>query len=43
MSRKKPVKTAVVTGAHRGILWLATLPDGSPNGGLFRDRQPMSW
>ncbi len=26
-----------------GIVWLATLPDGSPNGGLFRDRQLIPW
>jgi hypothetical protein len=26
-----------------GIVWLATLPDGSPTGGFFRDRQPIPW
>jgi NAD(P)-dependent dehydrogenase (short-subunit alcohol dehydrogenase family) len=26
-----------------GIVWLATLPDGGPSGGFFRDRQPISW
>jgi NAD(P)-dependent dehydrogenase (short-subunit alcohol dehydrogenase family) len=26
-----------------GIVWLATLPDGGPNGGFFRDRQPIPW
>ncbi|MDZ7957320.1 MAG: SDR family oxidoreductase [Aulosira sp. DedQUE10] len=25
------------------IVWLATLPDGSPTGGFFRDRQPIDW
>lgn len=25
------------------IIWLATLPDGSPTGGFFRDKQPMAW
>ncbi|HEY9857943.1 MAG TPA: SDR family oxidoreductase [Candidatus Obscuribacterales bacterium] len=25
------------------IAWLATLPDGSPTGGFFRDRQPIPW
>ena len=25
------------------IVWLATLPDGGPTGGFFRDRQPISW
>lgn len=25
------------------IVWLATLPDGGPNGGFFRDRKPISW
>jgi NAD(P)-dependent dehydrogenase (short-subunit alcohol dehydrogenase family) len=26
-----------------GIVWLATLPDGAPSGGFFRDRQPIPW
>jgi NAD(P)-dependent dehydrogenase (short-subunit alcohol dehydrogenase family) len=25
------------------IVWLATLPDGGPSGGFFRDRQPIPW
>lgn len=25
------------------IVWLATLPDGSPTGGFFRDKQPIDW
>ena len=24
-------------------LWLATLPDGGPSGGFFRDREPIPW
>ena len=24
-------------------VWLATLPDGGPTGGFFRDRQPIPW
>jgi NAD(P)-dependent dehydrogenase (short-subunit alcohol dehydrogenase family) len=27
----------------QGIVWLATLPDGAPSGGFFRDRQPIPW
>jgi NAD(P)-dependent dehydrogenase (short-subunit alcohol dehydrogenase family) len=26
-----------------GIVWLATLPDGGPHGGFFRDKQPIPW
>lgn len=26
-----------------GILWAATLPDGGPTGGFFRDGQPIPW
>jgi NAD(P)-dependent dehydrogenase (short-subunit alcohol dehydrogenase family) len=26
-----------------GIVWLATLPDGGPNGGFFRDKQRLAW
>jgi len=25
------------------IVWLATLPEGGPTGGFFRDRQPIPW
>jgi NAD(P)-dependent dehydrogenase (short-subunit alcohol dehydrogenase family) len=25
------------------IAWLATLPNGGPTGGFFRDRQPIPW
>jgi NAD(P)-dependent dehydrogenase (short-subunit alcohol dehydrogenase family) len=36
MGAKKPVED----GAS-GIVWLATLPDGGPTGGFFRDGQPI--
>lgn len=26
-----------------GIIWAATLPDGGPSGGFFRDGQPIAW
>ena len=26
-----------------GIVWLATLPDGGPTGGFFRDEKPIPW
>jgi NAD(P)-dependent dehydrogenase (short-subunit alcohol dehydrogenase family) len=29
--------------AADGIVWLATLPDGGPSGGFFRDRKPLPW
>src|SRR5271156_721700 len=35
MGATKPVEE----GAE-GIVWLATLPDGGPTGGVFRDREP---
>jgi NAD(P)-dependent dehydrogenase (short-subunit alcohol dehydrogenase family) len=25
------------------VVWLATLPDGGPTGGFFRDREPIAW
>jgi NAD(P)-dependent dehydrogenase (short-subunit alcohol dehydrogenase family) len=25
------------------IVWLATLPDGGPTGGFFRDRRAIAW
>jgi NAD(P)-dependent dehydrogenase (short-subunit alcohol dehydrogenase family) len=36
MGAKKPVED----GAS-GIVWLATLPDGGPTGGFFRDGEPI--
>ena len=32
----------VIEGAA-GIVWAATLPDGGPTGGFFRDRLPIAW
>lgn len=32
----------VKEGADTAI-WLATLPEGGPSGGFFRDREPISW
>jgi len=29
--------------AAEGIEWLATLPDGGPTGGFYRDREEISW
>jgi NAD(P)-dependent dehydrogenase (short-subunit alcohol dehydrogenase family) len=26
-----------------GVVWAATLPDGGPTGGFFRDRRPVPW
>ena len=26
-----------------GVVWAATLPDGGPSGGFFRDRRPIAW
>jgi NAD(P)-dependent dehydrogenase (short-subunit alcohol dehydrogenase family) len=26
-----------------GLVWLATLPEGGPNGGFFRDRRQIAW
>jgi NAD(P)-dependent dehydrogenase (short-subunit alcohol dehydrogenase family) len=33
---------SVEEGAETAV-WLATLPDGGPSGGFFRDRQPIPW
>ncbi|HEY7759979.1 MAG TPA: SDR family oxidoreductase [Burkholderiales bacterium] len=32
----------VEKGAETAV-WLATLPDGGPSGGFFRDRKPIAW
>jgi NAD(P)-dependent dehydrogenase (short-subunit alcohol dehydrogenase family) len=32
----------VQQGADTAV-WLATLPDGGPTGGFFRDREPIAW
>jgi NAD(P)-dependent dehydrogenase (short-subunit alcohol dehydrogenase family) len=29
--------------AAEGIVWLATLPDGGPTGGFYRDKAPIAW
>jgi len=29
--------------AAQTAVWLATLPDGGPTGGFFRDREPIAW
>ena len=26
-----------------GVVWAATLPDGGPSGGFFRDTRPLPW
>lgn len=33
---------SVEQGADTAV-WLATLPDGGPSGGFFRDREPIPW
>jgi NAD(P)-dependent dehydrogenase (short-subunit alcohol dehydrogenase family) len=32
-----------VADGAAGIVWAATLPDGGPTGGFFRDRRPLRW
>jgi NAD(P)-dependent dehydrogenase (short-subunit alcohol dehydrogenase family) len=32
-----------VEDGARGIVWAATLPDGGPTGGFFRDGRPIQW
>jgi carbonyl reductase 1 len=32
-----------VEDGARTAVWLATLPDGGPNGGFFRDEQSIPW
>jgi NAD(P)-dependent dehydrogenase (short-subunit alcohol dehydrogenase family) len=32
-----------VADGAAGIVWAATLPDGGPTGGFFRDRRPIPW
>jgi len=38
----KEAPRPVEQGADTPV-WLATLPDGGPSGGFFRDRQPIPW
>jgi NAD(P)-dependent dehydrogenase (short-subunit alcohol dehydrogenase family) len=35
--------TRSIEQGAKTIFWLATLPDGSPTGGFFRDKKPMAW
>jgi NAD(P)-dependent dehydrogenase (short-subunit alcohol dehydrogenase family) len=35
--------TRGVARGAAGIVWLATLPKDGPNGGFFRDREPIPW
>ncbi|MDY6991824.1 MAG: SDR family oxidoreductase [Pseudomonadota bacterium] len=35
--------TREVTEGADTAIWLATLPDGGPSGGFFRDRKPIPW
>jgi hypothetical protein len=32
-----------VQESARGVVWAATLPDGGPTGGFFRDEKPLPW
>ncbi len=32
-----------VSEGARGVVWAATLPNGGPTGGFFRDGQPIAW
>jgi NAD(P)-dependent dehydrogenase (short-subunit alcohol dehydrogenase family) len=32
-----------VSEGAAGIVWAATLPDGGPAGGFFRDRKAIAW
>lgn len=32
-----------VADGAKGIVWAATLPDGGPTGGFFRDTKPIAW
>jgi NAD(P)-dependent dehydrogenase (short-subunit alcohol dehydrogenase family) len=38
-----PNATRSVEQGADAAIWLATLPDGGPSGGFFRDRQPIQW
>jgi NAD(P)-dependent dehydrogenase (short-subunit alcohol dehydrogenase family) len=38
-----PNAPRTVEQAADTAVWLATLPDDGPNGGFFRDRQPIPW
>ena len=38
-----PAAPRSVEEGARGVVWLATLPDGGPTGGFHRDRRPIAW
>ncbi|HAI68056.1 MAG TPA: short-chain dehydrogenase [Gammaproteobacteria bacterium] len=38
-----PNATSTVQEGADTLIWLATLPDGGPSGGFFRNRQPIPW
>ena len=38
-----PNATRSVEQGASGIVWAATLPEGGPSGGFFRDGQPIAW
>jgi NAD(P)-dependent dehydrogenase (short-subunit alcohol dehydrogenase family) len=38
-----PQATRTVEQGAETIVWLATLPDGGPTGGFFRDKQEIPW
>jgi NAD(P)-dependent dehydrogenase (short-subunit alcohol dehydrogenase family) len=35
--------TRTVEEGAEALVWAATLPNNGPNGGFFRDRQPVAW
>jgi NAD(P)-dependent dehydrogenase (short-subunit alcohol dehydrogenase family) len=38
-----PGATRSIEEGAEGVVWLATLPEGGPHGGLFHDHKRMSW
>ncbi|MGZ3768219.1 MAG: SDR family NAD(P)-dependent oxidoreductase [Bdellovibrio sp.] len=38
-----PNASRTIEQGIKGIVWAATLPKGGPNGGFFRDGEPVSW
>jgi len=41
MGTKRAVRS--ITQGAKGVVWAATLPDGGPSGGLFRDGENFGW
>ena len=35
--------TRTVKEGAEALVWAATLPNNGPNGGFFRDREPVAW